>query len=89
LGCVFIKQTKKKKEIPRVVMENPSNLFAVVNALHFLTGKVYATRDPQSGRKLLTSGSAAQEEAALAFFSAELVKKKEEEISFFLIWWDR
>jgi hypothetical protein len=34
-------------EIPLALLEPAHNLFALLNALHFLTGKVYSTRHTQ------------------------------------------
>ncbi len=53
------------------MVENPQHLFGLLNALHFLTGKVYSTRHTLTGRKLITVPTSVQEEVALAFFSAE------------------
>ncbi len=47
------------------------NLFALLNIIHFQNGKVFATRHPQTGKKLITIPSSIQEEVVLSFFSAE------------------
>ena len=57
--------------LPHELVAEPLNLFPLLNALHFITGRVYSTRHPTLGRKLITAASSASEEDALAFFAAE------------------
>ncbi len=58
-------------QLPAALVEQPLNLFALLNAIHFLSGKVFATRHPRTGKKMITSAVSVQEEVVLSFFSAE------------------
>ncbi len=58
-------------QLPAVLVEHPANLFPLLNAIHFVSGRVFATRHPQTGKKLITIPTSVQEEVVLSFFSAE------------------
>lgn len=65
------KELVEKSQIPRELLDVPENLFPLLNVLHLQLGKVYSTRHPKTGKKLITVPTSVQEEVALSFFSVE------------------
>ena len=47
------KELVKQADLPADLLEDANNLFSLLNILHFQTGKVYSTRHPLTGKKLI------------------------------------